>query len=149
MRRMLDLHRELTHLLEEREGQVALRMRAWRESLPEMWAEVRDPDDEGPQRVADELDFALLALSSHTAVRIHDALARLHPGLAGRCADCGRAIGRRRLAAIPFAESCLDCQRAREEAEALASPGNLDMARTRAPLHAPARNDAASAKTSH
>lgn len=40
---------------------------------------------------------------------IEDALARIQAGEFGKCARCGGALGRYRMAAIPEARYCLTC----------------------------------------
>jgi DnaK suppressor protein len=40
------------------------------------------------------------------------ALARLDAGTYGTCTNCGRPIATERLEAIPWAELCIECQRA-------------------------------------
>ncbi len=55
-----------------------------------------------------------LALREHTrtaVAAIDAALARLDAGTFGSCTSCGRAIGAERLAALPAAALCIDCQR--------------------------------------
>lgn len=46
--------------------------------------------------------------------QIENALIKLRDGTYGRCEDCGEAIARERLAIIPFADLCIDCQEHRE-----------------------------------
>jgi RNA polymerase-binding transcription factor DksA len=41
---------------------------------------------------------------------IDSALERLESGHYGRCSDCGAEISAVRLRAMPFADSCRDCQ---------------------------------------
>lgn len=41
---------------------------------------------------------------------VDDALERLAEGLYGRCTDCGGEIAPERLAALPQAARCIDCQ---------------------------------------
>jgi DnaK suppressor protein len=48
--------------------------------------------------------------------QIEEALARLHEGSYGTCADCGIEISEKRLKALPFARRCVACQ---EKAELL------------------------------
>jgi RNA polymerase-binding transcription factor DksA len=48
---------------------------------------------------------------------IDGALARVHAGAYGLCADCGTEIGRKRLAALPFALLCAECVTRRERGE--------------------------------
>ena len=55
-----------------------------------------------------------LALREHTRTAIaaiDAALARLDAGTFGSCTSCGQAIGAERLAALPAAALCIDCQR--------------------------------------
>src|SRR5450759_2741145 len=57
-----------------------------------------------------------LALREHTrtAIAVIDAaLVRLDAGAYGSCTSCGRAIGAERLAALPAAALCIDCQRSK------------------------------------
>jgi RNA polymerase-binding transcription factor DksA len=42
------------------------------------------------------------------------ALARLEDGEYGDCVDCGETISPKRLAAVPWAECCVECQSERE-----------------------------------
>src|SRR5262249_12478741 len=42
------------------------------------------------------------------------ALARLEDGEFGYCMDCGEEISPKRLAAVPWAECCVECQSERE-----------------------------------
>ena len=43
---------------------------------------------------------------------LRSALNRIHRGTFGTCIDCELDIGRKRLAAVPWAESCIACQEA-------------------------------------
>jgi DnaK suppressor protein len=55
-----------------------------------------------------------LALREHTRTAIaaiDAALVRLDAGMFGSCTSCGKAIGAERLAALPAAALCIDCQR--------------------------------------
>ena len=50
--------------------------------------------------------------------RLTAALERVDEGTYGECSICGNPIGAMRLAAIPEADTCRDCQEQRERAEA-------------------------------
>ena len=104
----------LKRMVQDRERDIIVRLRTLRRSLADEWAELRDPDERGPQRFAEELDFALVEMASENAARIHETLARLDDGMGSSCVDCGHAIGTRRLRAVPFTDRCLECQQARE-----------------------------------
>jgi DnaK suppressor protein len=56
-------------------------------------------------------DFAEEALESLVSAR-----ERLRVGSFGKCAECGEDIGRKRLAAIPWARFCVKCQQNSERA---------------------------------
>ena len=45
---------------------------------------------------------------------IEDALKRIEEGTFGVCVNCGKAIGEERLAALPWATTCIDCKRLEE-----------------------------------
>ena len=49
------------------------------------------------------------------------ALQRIDDGNFGACERCGEAIAEKRLEALPFARHCIECQRAVEEEERMAT----------------------------
>lgn len=49
------------------------------------------------------------------------ALQKLDNGGFGACERCGEAIAEKRLEALPFARYCIDCQRAVEQEERMAT----------------------------
>ncbi|HEU0242552.1 MAG TPA: TraR/DksA family transcriptional regulator [Candidatus Limnocylindrales bacterium] len=56
-----------------------------------------------------------LALRDHNRLHLEAvdaALARLDAGTFGACTSCGKPVGDDRLAALPWAALCIDCQRA-------------------------------------
>ena len=56
-----------------------------------------------------------LALRDHNRVHLEAvdaALTRLDAGTYGTCTTCGKPIGAERLAALPWAALCIECQRA-------------------------------------
>jgi DnaK suppressor protein len=107
-------------------GELAAVLRRLRELGPvETLAQRGDPD--GPAAVLDEADEVQtsqaqeLAMASRERLterlqRLQAAAERLERGEYGRCVECGRPIGRPRLAAIPEVETCLACQERRERA---------------------------------
>ena len=58
-------------------------------------------------------DLALRDKAQNHLVEVEAALARLADGTYGACVDCGRPIAPERLAALPWAARCIDCQAAR------------------------------------
>jgi len=61
-----------------------------------------------------EVDQALERNEVRILNAVEAALARVERGTYGQCAECGRDIPRARLDAVPWAEYCVDCARARE-----------------------------------
>jgi DnaK suppressor protein len=49
---------------------------------------------------------------SRTLAAVDAALLAIHEGSYGDCAECGERIAPRRLAAIPWASTCIRCQEA-------------------------------------
>jgi DnaK suppressor protein len=104
----------LRRLLENRRHEIQEKVHAMRDiSIQER--EVRDAPEQSSYDFAQALDLALLEIKSETLVLIDDALERLRRGEYGLCSECGQSIAEARLAAIPFARLCVDCQRFEEE----------------------------------
>ena len=108
------------HLLRALESTVA-RLREL--GGPQATAERADPT--GVNTVMDEADEAHLGEAEEQAMatrarltrqlrQIQSAVERLDRGEYGRCSECGRAIGRARLRALPEADTCVACQERRE-----------------------------------
>ena len=64
-----------------------------------------------------EFDVAVSAanIEGQELESIEHALERMAQGEYGRCEECSEDINPKRLEALPFANLCIDCQRAREE----------------------------------
>jgi RNA polymerase-binding transcription factor DksA len=56
------------------------------------------------------VSLRMKSLDYETLRKVDAALARIKEGRFGVCASCERAIPRKRLAAIPWAEYCVACQ---------------------------------------
>jgi RNA polymerase-binding protein DksA len=63
------------------------------------------------QVFAQQRDLALRDRADHQLELVDEALARLDAGTFGICVRCGQAIPEERLAALPWAPRCIDCQR--------------------------------------
>jgi RNA polymerase-binding transcription factor DksA len=65
--------------------------------------------------VADADRTHALARNSGILLReVNAAIQRLDAGTYGICVRCGRAISQRRLAVLPYASLCIECQEAAE-----------------------------------
>jgi DnaK suppressor protein len=61
---------------------------------------------------ATERDLAIRNVDRETSLlrEVKDALRRIHSGCFGICIDCESAISPKRLAAVPWAACCIQCQ---------------------------------------
>jgi DnaK suppressor protein len=84
---------------------------------------LRTRDDIAIEKSADQMDEIQYASERDLAIRNVDresnllrqvkaALRRIHDGSFGTCAECELAISPRRLAAVPWASRCIQCQEA-------------------------------------
>lgn len=73
--------------------------------------------DSGDQALIDferEMGISLQEMRNRERQLIDDALDSVDEGTYGMCADCGEEISEKRLHALPFARSCVECQSKRE-----------------------------------
>ena len=89
---------ELVHLLRKRDGLTI-------ETSP-------DPMDE--IQCASERDLAIqnVDYESNLLRQVRAALRRMHDGSFGTCIECEWVINPKRLAAVPWASRCIQCQEA-------------------------------------
>jgi DnaK suppressor protein len=77
------------------------------------------------EKSADQMDEIQGATERDLAIRnvdresnllrdVKEALRRIHDGSFGTCVDCESAISPKRLAAVPWAACCIQCQEAAE-----------------------------------
>lgn len=64
----------------------------------------------------DEICSQLVEIESRELGQIEHALERIARGIYGRCEYCGGKIAEPRLNALPYTNSCIDCQRENERA---------------------------------
>jgi len=86
----------------------------------EINTELRQPDNaDWEERATENEGDEVLEDMGKTALEeialINSALQRIDMGTYGECTKCGEKIGDKRLKALPFTATCLDCA---EEAEA-------------------------------
>jgi DnaK suppressor protein len=62
----------------------------------------------------DEISSQLAEVESRELANIERALLRIRKGSYGECEGCGNKIPLARLNALPYATSCIECQRAAE-----------------------------------
>jgi RNA polymerase-binding transcription factor len=84
---------------------------------------LRKRDGMAIEKSADHMDEIQLATERDLAIRnvdresgllrdVQDALRRIHGGEFGTCMECESAISPKRLAAVPWAARCIQCQEA-------------------------------------
>ena len=84
---------------------------------------LRKRDGIAIEKSADQMDEIQLATERDLAIRnvdresglmrdVQDALRRIHGGEFGTCLECESAISPKRLAAVPWAARCIQCQEA-------------------------------------
>ncbi len=69
----------------------------------------RDSQERAGELANDEVLEGLDEMGLAEVREIREALSRLALGTYGICATCGRAIGDRRLSAVPTTMTCVDC----------------------------------------
>ncbi len=84
---------------------------------------LRKRDDIAIEKSADQMDEIQYASERYLAIRNVDresrllgqvkaAIRRIHDGSFGTCIDCESAISPKRLAAVPWAPRCIQCEEA-------------------------------------
>jgi len=70
----------------------------------------------------DEISSQLAEVESRELAYIEKALKRMTAGTYGECEACGNKIPMARLNALPYATSCIECQRAAETSGGAGGP---------------------------
>lgn len=63
----------------------------------------------GSDNYEQEFTLSLMQTEEDTLILIEEALERIEEGVYGQCVECGGAIPKARLNAIPFAPLCIKC----------------------------------------
>jgi RNA polymerase-binding protein DksA len=72
--------------------------------------------DLGTENYDQEFTLGLIENEQATLEQIREALHRLDGGRFGQCDECGHAIARARLQALPYTKHCIECARRLESA---------------------------------
>ena len=67
--------------------------------------------DVGTENYDQEFTLSLIENEQGTLEQVHAALTRINGGTFGRCDECGEAIARPRLQALPYTPYCIQCAR--------------------------------------
>jgi DnaK suppressor protein len=84
---------------------------------------VGDTVDAAVDNANDEISSQLVEIESRELGQIEHALKRIVQGLYGRCEYCNNKIAEARLNALPYTNSCIDCQRENERTGQPFRPG--------------------------
>ncbi len=74
-------------------------------------------DEFGSEGYQQEFQLGLIKNEDEILREVHAALHRMEEGVFGICEGCSLVIPERRLAALPYARYCLDCQQRAEKGE--------------------------------
>lgn len=70
----------------------------------------KDIGDQAMMDLEREVDISLMEMRNRKRQLIDEAMTRLAEGTYGICAECGIEISEKRLAVVPFAKLCVECQ---------------------------------------
>ncbi|GKS57688.1 hypothetical protein YTPLAS18_12150 [Nitrospira sp.] len=70
----------------------------------------KDIGDQAMMDLEREVDISLMEMRNRKRQLIDEAMTRLAEGTYGICAECGVEISEKRLAVVPFAKLCVECQ---------------------------------------
>ena len=73
--------------------------------------------DVGTENYDQEFTLGLIENEQSTLDQVQTALSRIHAGTYGQCSECGDAIARPRLQALPYTPHCIECARKLEGGE--------------------------------
>jgi DnaK suppressor protein len=101
-------NQELTRQILESKLRETAPIRGLRDSI--RIYQVADPIDMTQEAAEREMAVQNLDRESAMVRRLRSAIGRLHDGSYGVCLQCDEDISAKRLAAIPWAELCIECQ---------------------------------------
>lgn len=109
----LERYRETLQTLRKRlTGDVShLADEAQRDKENAKLAPASDLADQGADSYEYEFTLSLLQNQEQTLGEIDDALERLRQGRFGACEECGTAVSKARLQALPYTRHCVSCAR--------------------------------------
>jgi len=96
----------LKDLMEDRRRDIHEKFRSLREALPAGILEVKDAEEQSFDDHMQEVNIALMEMTSETLRQIDEAIGRLESGTYGVCVECGGEIDEGRLQALPFVRLC-------------------------------------------
>ena len=107
---VLDLAQIRTRLSAKKEEILALYKKDLRTGQESNDSPTEDIVDRANNAYSRELNFSISDAERARLLEIEEALSRLDLGSYGRCAHCSQPIAGPRLAAVPWAKLCVNCQ---------------------------------------
>ena len=89
--------------------------------------DVGDNVDAAVDTANDEINSQLAELESRELGQIEHALSRIVTGVYGRCEFCNGKITEARINALPYTNTCIDCQRENERNGFAYGPADADL----------------------
>jgi DnaK suppressor protein len=97
--------------LKEQRDALQLRMvRVSRQDAGRGRADVEDEGDRANAYLADDMSALEQTQAEKLLLALNAALDRIDAGTFGKCRNCGREIGEKRLEAMPWTRNCIMCQ---------------------------------------
>lgn len=109
MNRQLKMQQLRGSLLRRRDA-IRAALRGDLSSLARFKSESGDSGDVAALALCGELSSHMVEAESRELVKIDEALVKLNRGEFGDCEDCDQPIPLPRLAIVPYAALCIDCQ---------------------------------------
>jgi RNA polymerase-binding protein DksA len=105
--------KDIRKKLEEKKAILSLRVGVKQSDT----TDIVNPDrsDLAQDYFSKERQIALVDQLEDTLEQVEAALQRLDEGTYGRCSQCGEKISPERLAVLPYADLCMDCQETTHE----------------------------------
>jgi DnaK suppressor protein len=125
---------ELREKLFQRRNEIVKLLKSVRTS----WGELQEPAQEFEESASKNTIAGGLEQIDYRTIEelrnVDAALEKMDKGQYGRCEQCERPIGRKRLSAIPWARRCIECAQLAESPETDTDTGDEDADRMALPL---------------
>ncbi|MBX3394269.1 MAG: TraR/DksA family transcriptional regulator [Phycisphaerae bacterium] len=109
-----ELLRTIRELLVSQRNQLLSVVQNTQQQLADKETGLADLSDRASGGFEDELALGLMRIEAAQIEDIESAIERIDTGTYGICVDCQKAIPRKRLEVLPFAQRCLECEGSKE-----------------------------------
>jgi DnaK suppressor protein len=111
----IDVGQVLERLQAKKQEILALYLSDLRSGQESNDSPTEDIVDRANNAYSRELNFSISDAERSLMLQVDEAIRRVGDGTYGRCANCGNAIARPRLEAVPWARYCISCQELLEQ----------------------------------